>query len=265
MNTNELYSELFAYRIMLQDSYENESEIIREIKNYLIEIGITLLDIPNIIHEFYKTYGFEISLDIINQACSNQMVNNFLSFSLSQDDFDDTVFTHTHINPLQNLNHDSSDNSSDEELIDDNPNPNLEYINNNSINQQMMQNIFQYMNLVNGNVQNHWVNNPINHGSLVSVISNLVSNPVLINGQSLQNVVVSMDDKDINKLDSVKLESNLDSNCSICMGNMLKDEMVTNLFCSHTFHTDCIQPYLKEYNYKCPICRTELGKAKYSL
>ena len=34
MNTNELYSELFAYRIMLQDSYENESEIIREIKNY---------------------------------------------------------------------------------------------------------------------------------------------------------------------------------------------------------------------------------------
>ena len=130
--------------------------------------------------------------------------------------------------------------------------------------------MFQYLNFVNGNFvnsnnQNHWINNPVNHGSLVSVINNLVSNPISINGQSLQNVVVSMDDKDIDKLNSVKLESNLDSNCSICMGQMENGEMVTNLVCSHTFHTDCIQPYLKEYNYKCPICRTELGKAKYSL
>ena len=37
-NLDELFSELFAYRIMLQDSYDNESDIIREIKNYLIEI-----------------------------------------------------------------------------------------------------------------------------------------------------------------------------------------------------------------------------------
>ena len=49
------------------------------------------------------------------------------------------------------------------------------------------------------------------------------------------------------------------------MGQMEIGESVTNLVCSHTFHTDCIQPYLKEYNYKCPICRAELGKAKYSL
>ena len=84
-------------------------------------------------------------------------------------------------------------------------------------------------------------------------------------GQPFQNVVVSMDDNDIEKLKSTKLEASLDTDCSVCMGHMERDEIVTELVCSHTFHTECIQPYLKQYNYKCPICRAEVGKAKYNL
>ena len=120
--------------------------------------------------------------------------------------------------------------------------------------------MFQYINFVNGNLQNNWINNPVNNDSLVNVINSLVNN-----GSSFQNVVVSMDDKEVDKLESYKFDSNLESNCSICMGQMEKEEQVTKLVCTHIFHTDCIQPYLKEYNYKCPICRTELGKVKYSL
>ncbi len=272
-NLDELFSELFAYRIMLQDSYENESDIIREIKNYLIEIGITISNIPQIIHEFYKNFGYEISLDVVNQACTNQMVNNILSFTLSSEDFDNTdpndqhiFFSQTFSNPIN----DNADEESSNEASDDENNNQLNIhqltasnmLNNDmSFNQLMAQNMFQYVNFINGNLQNHWVNNPVNHGSLVNVINNLVNN----NSQSYQNVVVSMDDKEIEKLDSLKLESNLDSNCSICMGQMEKEEFVTKLVCTHTFHTDCIQPYLKQYNYKCPVCRTELGKVKYSL
>jgi hypothetical protein len=272
-NLDELFSELFAYRIMLQDSYENESDIIREIKNYLIEIGITISNIPQIIHEFYKNFGYEISLDVVNQACTNQMVNNILSFTLSSEDFDNTdpndqhiIFSQTFSNPIN----DNADEESSNEASDDENNNQLNIhqltasnmLNNDmSFNQLMAQNMFQYVNFINGNLQNHWVNNPVNHGSLVNVINNLVNN----NSQSYQNVVVSMDDKEIEKLDSLKLESNLDSNCSICMGQMEKEEFVTKLVCTHTFHTDCIQPYLKQYNYKCPVCRTELGKVKYSL
>ncbi len=264
-NLDELFSELFAYRIMLQDSYENESDIIREIKNYLIEIGISINNIPQIIHDFYKTYGFEISLDTVNQACVNPFINNIISFTISSDNFNND-----HEIPYHNqVQEDSSNEDSEDEQLENSnlSEHNLQQmasdllnINNNSLNQQMAQNMFQYINFVNGNFQNNWINNPVNHISLVNVINGLVNN-----NSSFQNVVVSMDDKEVNNLPSIKLESDLESNCSICMGQMIKGELVTNLVCSHNFHTDCIQPYLKEYNYKCPICRTELGKVKYSL
>ena len=273
-NLDELFSELFAYRIMLQDSYENESDIIREIKNYLIEIGITISNIPQIIHEFYKNFGYEISLDVVNEACSNQMVNNILSFTLTHEDFDNTdqnnehiIFSQTFTNQI-NDNEESSNEASDDEIFQNQNEVNIQQMassmlnnNNNSLNQLMAQNMFQYINFINGNLQNNWIDNPVNHGSLVNVINSLVNN----NSQSYQNVVVSMDDKEIDNLQSFKLESNLESNCSICMGEMEKEEFVTKLVCTHTFHTDCIQPYLKQYNYKCPICRAELGKVKYSI
>jgi hypothetical protein len=134
--------------------------------------------------------------------------------------------------------------------------------------------------LLNGSAQNHWLNGEsINHGSFVTILNNLVSGlngpagPILINGNlnmvnqfqtgnQFQNVVVSMDEKDIENLPSIKLESTLDTNCCICMGCMEEGEMVTKLDCSHTLHTDCITRYLEKYNYKCPVCRVELGKAK---
>jgi len=270
-NLDELFSELFAYRIMLEDSYDNESDIIFKIKKYLIELGITISNIPQIILDFYKTFGYEISLDIVNEAC-NQIDDNTLDFTIlsenisNTDQNDPNIFLfQTNSNPINdNADEESSNEASDDENFQNN-NLDLSQIvhvlhnHNNSLNQLMAQNMFQYINFINGNLQNHWVNNPVNHGSLMSVINGLVNN----NNQSYQNVVVSMDDKDLEKLESIELDSNLDSNCSICMGQMEKGNFVTKLVCTHTFHTDCIQTYLKEYNYKCPICRIELGKVKY--
>ena len=82
---------------------------------------------------------------------------------------------------------------------------------------------------------------------------------------TFQNVVVTMDDDDFEKLQTETLTCDHDSNCTICMSQMVKDEQVTTLKCNHLFHNECISPYLKEYNYKCPVCRTEVGKAKYNI
>jgi DNA-directed RNA polymerase subunit RPC12/RpoP len=97
---------------------------------------------------------------------------------------------------------------------------------------------------------------------MISVINSLLSG---LNSGQMEDVVVSTDEKDIEKLKSFKLDNNLDYDCSICMGHMEKDEIVTELKCCHTFHTECINTYLKNYNYKCPICRAEVGKTKYNV
>ena len=29
--------------------------------------------------------------------------------------------------------------------------------------------------------------------------------------------------------------------------------------CNHSYHTECIKQYLKDYDYHCPICKKECG------
>ena len=79
------------------------------------------------------------------------------------------------------------------------------------------------------------------------------------------DVVVTTNESDLDTIKTFKLDSKLETNCSICMGHLDKDEEASELKCSHTFHTECIKPYLQQYNYKCPVCRTEVGKAKYHI
>ena len=62
------------------------------------------------------------------------------------------------------------------------------------------------------------------------------------------------------KLDEQKLKSLKDkgeSNCSICMSEMVVGEDVIFLPCFHAFHDKCIKPWLNQ-NHFCPVCRFEL-------
>ena len=49
--------------------------------------------------------------------------------------------------------------------------------------------------------------------------------------------------------------------CPICYDTIKLRELET-LSCGHKFHKECIEPWLKQYNYRCPICRKECGKSK---
>jgi SUMO ligase MMS21 Smc5/6 complex component len=80
--------------------------------------------------------------------------------------------------------------------------------------------------------------------------------------QPFQDVLITTDDTDIKNLEINKLENNLNIDCSICISALIKDDEIIKTKCNHTFHKDCIIKYLKEYNNKCPICRTEVGKTK---
>lgn len=269
-NNDELYSLLFAVRISFQDTYECESDIIRELKNYLIDSGENPHLINKILHEFYQYYGINIPLHDIEQVPvnNNAILNNMLGFLLNQDDFDDSNELDENIQEYNNPSDDSDDsnnsddsNESHESNESNETNVHVDYnVTPLNSNNQEFSNIFE------NNIQTIPIPINLSHNSMINALNSLFNGIAQTHSNSLfQDVVITVDNKELEKLKSFKLENNLDVDCSICMGHMEKNEIITELNCLHSFHTDCIEPYLKQYNYKCPVCRSEVGKVKYNI
>ncbi len=286
-DNTELFEYLFAVRISLQDDFDNESDIIKELKLTLEELGISSNQLNQTLHDFYHYYGIDISIDKINEAStvSNQLLNNILGFMLGPGDF--TYSGHPDdINNDNNNNDNSDDNDdNDDDIIEEANNIDNTENNQNNLEQQNEPNNFNQLNLnqtnitftINGNTHTFNIGNqPINilgnsvntHNSMINVFNSIVG---MSNGNMqipfatsmFSDVIVSTDDNDIEALKVTKLDTKLETDCSICMGHLDKNDEVSELKCSHIFHTDCIKPYLQQYNYKCPVCRSEVGKAKY--
>jgi len=60
----------------------------------------------------------------------------------------------------------------------------------------------------------------------------------------------------IKKVDSDD-EDNLLNECSICLENYKKDDMIIILSCNHNFHDDCLKGWFKNNN-SCPHCRENI-------
>lgn len=48
--------------------------------------------------------------------------------------------------------------------------------------------------------------------------------------------------------------------CCICLARYGDDEEVRELPCSHVFHVDCVDKWLK-INATCPLCKSEVGES----
>lgn len=48
-----------------------------------------------------------------------------------------------------------------------------------------------------------------------------------------------------------------ETKCPVCLKKHELDEIVKKMPCNHTFHSDCILPWLAKTN-SCPVCRFEL-------
>jgi hypothetical protein len=60
----------------------------------------------------------------------------------------------------------------------------------------------------------------------------------------------------IKKIDSDD-EDNLLNECSICLENYKKDDMIIILSCNHDFHEHCLKEWSKNNN-SCPHCRENI-------
>ncbi|KAG2772583.1 hypothetical protein PC129_g8049 [Phytophthora cactorum] len=64
----------------------------------------------------------------------------------------------------------------------------------------------------------------------------------------------------VEKLPKVKItqvEVDGSAECPVCKDSFAVDDEVHRLPCEHSFHPDCILPWLKQHN-SCPVCRFEL-------
>lgn len=70
-----------------------------------------------------------------------------------------------------------------------------------------------------------------------------------------ENAIRSLPKK---KIDQQMLGTEGNTECSICMDNVELGTEVTVLPCTHWFHYDCIEAWLKQHN-TCPHCRRSIN------
>lgn len=79
--------------------------------------------------------------------------------------------------------------------------------------------------------------------------------------QPLEDVPVTINEEDLEKLPIEKFNSDEEIECSICRMEMEKEDEYFNIECKHMFHKECLEKWLTECNYTCPVCRIELGSS----
>lgn len=82
---------------------------------------------------------------------------------------------------------------------------------------------------------------------------------------NMQDVKITLKEDDFNKLKTVVLSKDnnehahlLNENCNICIENYKEGDVITNLFCGHVFHSECIKTWLCGEKINCPMCRTDI-------
>jgi hypothetical protein len=97
--------------------------------------------------------------------------------------------------------------------------------------------------------------------NLLTFLQNVMNG---INPQ-MDDVVVTTDEKSLDKIKTLKITKDMNERCTICMDDMKEGEEYYNLTCKHIFHIDCIKEYLLNYNHMCPLCKKDIGDKKVNL
>lgn len=94
LNKEELFADIFAYRIYLQDIYENERDIIKKLKIRLYNSNVEISYINSFLFEFYQFYNIPISQEEIENA------HAFLIFNTNNNNNENTTNNNNAINRI---------------------------------------------------------------------------------------------------------------------------------------------------------------------
>jgi len=73
----------------------------------------------------------------------------------------------------------------------------------------------------------------------------------------VKNVINKKQLEELKVFPHSELEPSKYTQCLICLDEYEKDDKLRLLKCEHGFHTACIDKWLTDCNYKCPVCRDE--------
>jgi hypothetical protein len=351
--------DLFALRLYFQDQYEDENDIIKELKYELVNQGLSEEDANNKLKEFYNTYGIDIDINIfeeietpeddlpelilnnnpfLNLLQNNNTFANLLNNNQGNNPFANLLNNNQGDNPFANLLNNNQGNNLFANLLNNNQgnilgnlttqlqqlqtnNPENNSINNllnqlqqlqnnnqvtdnqennnpNNLNQQtntnsifiLLNQLYQHQNQDINNNEDNTDNNEDDSDNndddneddsdSNNNLSNIFSNPsqnqinnlaaLLLAGFNIappppQDVICTLDETDKEKLSKYILTEDHTEKCNICLDILVTDQEVIKLPCEHLYHSECILEWLDKYNYKCPCCRNEVGKAKYNV
>jgi hypothetical protein len=243
---------LFAHRISFMDDYDDEEDIIRELKKLLTENGLDEEEINESLKKFYRHFNINISDDIIDsieiEDEQNEPVNVNQPFSL----FSNLLNIFGRRNAIV-----QEQEMATEGLTYTPFDINSFFIGTNTFQQSSIPVVMP--------LPSHFIRNNT-HMEMVNTITSLFNPTVgseLRNNNIFRDVETVTNKESFDQLKTWTLESDYETDCVVCMGKQLKDEKVTELDCKHVFHTECIETYLRNYNNKCPICRKETGDSEF--
>lgn len=278
-----IFDKIYALRINFMDVYYDEKSIIYNIKKNLHKYDNYETDdeLNQVIIDFYKTYDIDIttidldSIKVVNQPeplenLFNLINSTFLPMNLNHSNNNNQSTESVYDNESISIDYNNQqENNSDDEINSDdevNSNNHEEQQENNQQNPINPNLIFNSNDLFTFNP-----NQNISSDQFLNVIN--IFNTIMSNTESTnynpseyEDVVVTLDDQDYNKLESIKYSDlknkDEEKKCSICLVDFEDNDMLLKLPCYHYFHRQCVEEWLKEYDYKCPVCRHECGKTK---
>lgn len=106
-----------------------------------------------------------------------------------------------------------------------------------------------------------WDSYPVNN--LINNLFGLFFDSQFVPIDNFEDVKVTINQNDINKFKTVKLDDNnivnyKDEMCNICIDNYSNGNDIIYLPCEHYFHESCIKKWLCNEKVTCPTCRKDV-------
>ncbi|KAL1531875.1 E3 ubiquitin-protein ligase [Salvia divinorum] len=79
-------------------------------------------------------------------------------------------------------------------------------------------------------------------------------------GSGLAGFILLCEQLNLNRANSYANRSSdrSDPDCVVCLNRLEEGEVVRKLACCHVFHRDCLDGWLEQMNFSCPLCRAPL-------